>query len=221
MNVSGLAPDGYRLSKSKNKVKALIRRYLALLESVKVKGRTSMPILPLRNGKDEDAFMKWALSTILKRCQGSNSLQWQHPLGFLINPSTMDWYARLGSRDRRATANEFIPPVQAGHLLTRKGLNDIDDQRFAIEDADQNLEASYSGEGREAPKKNPGAFVIIDRMAVDVDGVPVMLHTLTLWEKIVLERRSEGRPLIQLWERLEKILPAGKYRSPHQGWACI
>ncbi len=180
-----------------------------------------MPILPKRTGTEEDAFMKWALSEILKKCQGADSLQWQHPLGFLINPCIKDWYARLGSRDRRATANEFFSPVQAGHLFTRKGLDDIDDQRFAIEDADQNLEASYSGEGREQPKKNPGIFIVMVRTAVDVEGVPVMLHTLMQWERMVLERRSERQPLTPQWKRLEKLLPAGNYRQPHLGWAYV
>jgi hypothetical protein len=160
-----------------------------------------MPPLPKRTGQEEEAFMKWALLEILKKCQGADNSKWQHPLGFLIDPSTRDWYARLGSRDKRATENEFYPPVQAGHLFTRKGLNDIQDQRFALEDADQNLEASYSGEGREARKKNPGVFIIFDRPAVDVEGVPAMLAS------------------VQQWERLGELKPIGKHRDLHLGWA--
>jgi hypothetical protein len=113
-----------------------------------------MPTLPKRTGVEERAFMRWALTKIL--------VADNHPLLFLVDPSTKDWRSNLGSRDHRST-NEHNPAVQAGHLYTRRALNDIDDQRFALEDADQNLEANYRIE-------RPGIGGIVDRPAVDIMG---------------------------------------------------
>jgi hypothetical protein len=144
-----------------------------------------MPALPKRTGIEERAFMDWALREILSPGKP------QHPLFFLIDPATMDWYSRLGSRDYRSR-NEHGPSVQAGHLFTRRALTDIDDQRFALEDSDQNLEANYSGEGR---------FAIFDRPAVSVRGVPAMVAT------------------VQMWERLDLLKPRNRFRTAHLGWA--
>ena len=83
--------------------------------------------------------------------------------------------------------------MQAGHLYTRWALNDINDQRFALEDADQNLEANYSIE-------RCGIGGIVDRPAVDIAGVPAMLAT------------------VMMWERLDLLKPKGM-RTPHLGWA--
>ncbi len=143
-----------------------------------------MPRLPKRTGVEERAFMAWARAAILAVDK--------HPLNFLINPATMDWRSNLGSRDHRST-NENDPAAQAGHMYTRWALNDIADQRFALEDADQNLEANYSAERR---------GVIMDRPAVDIVGVPAMLAS------------------IQMWERLGLLVPKGM-RTPHLGWAYV
>src|SRR5690349_2790781 len=143
-----------------------------------------MPQLPKRTGFEERAFLNWARMAILATPN--------HPLLFLIDPSTREWRSNLGSRDYRST-NENNPAVQAGHLYTRWALNDIADQRFALEDADQNLEANYSGERR---------GVIFDRPAVDVSGVPAMLAS------------------VRLWERLDLLKPKGM-RTPHPGWAYV
>lgn len=145
-----------------------------------------MPPLPKRTGDEERAFMRWALTTILS---AEN-----HPLLFLVDPSTKDWRSNLGSRDYRST-NEQAPAVQAGHLYTRRALNDIEDQRFALEDADQNLEANYSIERR-------GIGGIVDRPAVDIAGVPAMLAT------------------VMMWERLDLLKPKGM-RTRHSGWAYV
>jgi Bacterial toxin 5 len=143
-----------------------------------------MPPLPKRTGIEERAFMNWARMAILSASS--------HPLLFLIDPSTKDWRSNLGSRDHRSS-NEDDPAVQAGHLYTRWALSDIKDQRFALEDADQNLEANYSGERR---------GVIFDRPAVDIGGVPAMLAS------------------VQMWERLDLLTPKGM-RTPHPGWGYI
>ena len=143
-----------------------------------------VPPLPKRTGVEERAFMNWALTTIL----AAN----QHPLVFLIDPSTKGWRSNLGSRDYRSK-NEADPAVQAGHMFTRWALSEIADQRFALEDADQNLEANYSAERR---------GVILDRPAVDIVGVPAMLAS------------------VQMWERLDLLLPKGM-RTPHLGWAYV
>ena len=143
-----------------------------------------MAKLPKRTGVEERAFMAWALTTIL----AAN----KHPLLFLVNPSTKYWRSKLGSRDYRST-NEFDPAVQAGHIYTRWPLNDIADQRFALEDADQNLEANYAAERR---------GVIMDRPAIDIMGVPAMLAS------------------VQMWERLDLLVPKGM-RTPHLGWAYV
>ena len=143
-----------------------------------------MPPLPKRTGTEERAFMAWARTAILTMDK--------HPLSFLIDPSTKDWRSNLGSRDYRST-NERDPAVQAGHMYTRWALNDIADQRFALEDADQNLEANYAAERR---------GVIMDRPAVDIVTVPVMLAS------------------VQMWERLDLLVPKGM-RTPHLGWAYV
>jgi hypothetical protein len=145
-----------------------------------------MPPLPKRTGVEERAFMRWALTTIVS---AEN-----HPLLFLVDPSTKDWRSNLGSRDHRST-NERNPAVQAGHLYTRRALSDIDDQRFALEDADQNLEANYGIERH-------GIGGILDRPAVDIVGVPAMLAT------------------VMMWERLDLLKPKGM-RTPHSGWAYV
>jgi hypothetical protein len=140
--------------------------------------------LPKRTGIEERAFLNWARTAILAMPS--------HPLLFLIDVSTKQWRSNLGSRDYRST-NEDNPAVQAGHLYTRWALSDIDDQRFALEDADQNLEANYSGERR---------GVVFDRPAVDILGVPAMLAS------------------VQSWERLDLLKPTGM-RTPHRGWAYV
>jgi hypothetical protein len=143
-----------------------------------------MAALPKRTGVEERAFMRWALTVILSTPN--------HPLLFLVDPSTKNWRSNLGSRDHRST-NEHNPAVQAGHLYTRRALSNVDDQRFALEDADQNLEANYIIE-------RPGIGGIVDRPAVDIAGVPAMLAT------------------VLMWERLDLLKPTGM-RDPHLGWA--
>jgi hypothetical protein len=71
-----------------------------------------MAALPKRTGVEERAFMRWALTAILTTLN--------HPLLFLVDPSTKDWLSNLGSRDHRST-NEDNPAVQAGHLYTQLG----------------------------------------------------------------------------------------------------
>jgi hypothetical protein len=49
-----------------------------------------MPPLPKRTGVEERAFMRWSLTAILSAPN--------HPLLFLVDPSTKDWRSNLASR---------------------------------------------------------------------------------------------------------------------------
>jgi hypothetical protein len=127
-------------------------------------GKRDKP-LPPRSGK-EDAFMRWAKLQIL-------SVE-DHPLEFLIDPTTNDWYSRLNTRQPNAAPNEHFAPVQPGHVFTRARLADIAEERFCLQDADHNIETGTGIESR--------GFAV-QLVAVEVGGVPVELGTVKMWER--------------------------------------
>src|SRR4051812_33069176 len=116
----------------------------------------------------EQAFMKWALSQILA-VPG-------HPLEFLVDLTRQDWHSRLGSRRKDAVNNEQFPAVQPGHLISFHALNDVANERLALQDADDNQEQNYTIEGRKL-----GMFVELP--AINISGVPVVNGSAQRWER--------------------------------------
>jgi putative RNase toxin 5 of polymorphic toxin system len=136
----------------------------------------------------QEAFMRWALAAILAKPG--------HPLGFLVDPVTKDWHSRLGSRHRDAFRNEHFPAVQAGHLVSFHDLDDVANERLALQDADFNQEQNYSVETH-------GRRGIVISPAIEIGGVPVELRTARMWENVGV------------------LAPKGTVAKakPHQGWA--
>jgi RHS repeat-associated protein len=101
-------------------------------------------------------FMDRALRTILKDPK--------HPLRFLVNPKTNNWWARSHLSEE--------PTVQAGHLTSR---HSGAAERYGVEDAAFNQWSSNKGETQGA---------VFQKSAVDVDGVPVEARTAQQWQRM-------------------------------------
>ena len=101
-------------------------------------------------------FMDRALRTILKDPN--------HPLRFLINPKTKNWWARSHLSQE--------PTVQAGHLTSR---HSGAAERYGLEDSAYNQWSSNKGETQGAIFKKP---------AVDIGGVSVEGRTAQQWQRM-------------------------------------
>jgi Bacterial toxin 5/Pre-toxin TG len=140
-------------------------------------------------GVAERGFMRHVQNEIKNATQNESNINLpmngRHTLQFLLGEDG-DWLSRTAFPTTEAEFNQA--GVQAGHLTSR---HSGDVERFALEDPLLNWMDS----------RQERLGVIIDKSAIDIDGIPVEIQTARMWEEL-------------------GYIPRGTVASasPHEGW---